>query len=429
MAKVVKFGGSSLADANQFRKVADIIRSDKERRYVVPSAPGKRFSDDTKVTDMLYKCYDDVCGGANAVAAFLPIAERYNGIIGDLGLTISLDAEYEEITDNFTKRAGRDYAASRGEYLNGIILANYLGFNFVDAARAIFSKPNGEFDAELTDATLASILEGYDCAVIPGFYGANPDGSIRTFSRGGSDITGALVARAVNADVYENWTDVSGFLMADPRIIDSPAEISSITYKELRELSHMGASVLHEDAMFPVHRAGIPTNIRNTNKPYHPGTMISRNAPNEVSVPTITGIAGHKGYSVISVEKNMMNSEVGFGRKVLSVLEDYGISFEHMPTGIDSMCVVVNSESFNPHREEILARLEKLVEDSGSVSVNDNMSIIATVGRGMVHNCGTAARLFSAMSRARINVRMIDQGSSELSIIIAVQEQAKNRIR
>jgi len=226
----------------------------------------------------------------------------------------------------------------------------------------------------------------------------------------------------VNADVYENWTDVSGFLMADPRIVESPAEISSITYKELRELSHMGASVLHEDAMFPVHQAGIPTNIRNTNKPYHPGTLISKNAPNEVSVPTITGIAGHKGYSVIYVEKNMMNSEVGFGRKVLSVLEEYGISFEHMPTGIDSMCVVVNSEKLAPHREEVLTRMEELVRGSGSVAVNDNMAIIATVGRGMVHNCGTAARLFSAMSRARINVRMIDQGSSELSIIVGVNE-------
>ena len=248
------------------------------------------------------------------------------------------------------------------------------------------------------------------------------NGEVVTFSRGGSDITGALVARAVGADVYENWTDVSGFLMADPRIIDGPAEISSITYKELRELSHMGASVLHEDAMFPVHRAGIPTNIRNTNKPYHPGTLISKNAPNEISVPTITGIAGHRGYSVINIEKSMMNSEVGFGRKVLSVLEEHGISFEHMPTGIDSMCVVVKSELLAPYREEILAQLEKMVENSGTVSIADNLSIIATVGRGMVHNCGTAARLFSAMSRARINVRMIDQGSSELSIIVGVND-------
>ena len=269
---------------------------------------------------------------------------------------------------------------------------------------------------------LSALLSDGEPAVVPGFYGSKENGEVCTFSRSGSDITGALVARAVNADVYENWTDVSGFLMADPRIIENPAEISSITYKELRELSHMGASVLHEDAMFPVHKAGIPTNIRNTNKPYHPGTMISKNAPNEISVPTITGIAGHKGYSVISIEKSMMNSEVGFGRKVLQVLENYGVSFEHMPTGIDSMCVVVNSATLEPHRAEIIKEIENLVDGSGSVSVSDNMSIIATVGRGMVHNCGTAARLFSAMSRARINVRMIDQGSSELSIIVGVND-------
>ena len=255
-----------------------------------------------------------------------------------------------------------------------------------------------------------------------GFYGAMENGEVCTFSRGGSDITGALVARAVNADVYENWTDVSGFLMADPRIIDGPAEISSITYKELRELSHMGASVLHEDAMFPVRKAGIPTNIRNTNKPYHPGTMISRDAPNEISVPTITGIAGHKGYSVINVEKSMMNSEVGFGRKVLQVLEDRGISFEHMPTGIDSLCVVVKTEALAPYRDEVMGKIEELVDGQGAVSVSDQLAIIATVGRGMVHNCGTAARLFKAMSRARINVRMIDQGSSELSIIVGVND-------
>ena len=281
---------------------------------------------------------------------------------------------------------------------------------------------DGTLNDEKTQEKLSAVLSDGQPAVVPGFYGAKENGEVCTFSRGGSDITGALVARAVNADVYENWTDVSGFLMADPRVIDSPAEISSITYKELRELSHMGASVLHEDAMFPVHRAGIPTNIRNTNKPYHPGTMISKNAPNELSVPTITGIAGHKGYSVISVEKNMMNSEVGFGRKVLQVLENYGVSFEHMPTGIDSMCVVVSSPALEPHRVEILREIEALVEESGSVSVSDNMSIIATVGRGMVHNCGTAARLFKAMSRARINVRMIDQGSSELSIIVGVND-------
>ena len=302
MAKVVKFGGSSLADANQFRKVAEIIRSDRERRFVVPSAPGKRFKDDTKVTDMLYQCYDAVCSGANAVASFLPIAERYNGIISDLGLTISLDREFEEITDNFTKRAGRDYAASRGEFLNGIILANYLGYNFVDAAKGIFFKANGEFDAELTDATLASILEGYDCAVIPGFYGANPDGSIRTFSRGGSD-------KAIGAELYENWTDVPGFAVADPRIVDDPKFIEVITYRELRELSYMGATVLHQDAIFPVRNARIPINIKNTNDPAAKGTMIVPEAPEGKNEHIITGIAGKKNFSALCIEKDEMNSD------------------------------------------------------------------------------------------------------------------------
>mgnify|MGYP003299726797 CR=1 FL=1 len=301
MAKVVKFGGSSLADANQFRKVADIIKSDDKRRYVVPSAPGKRFSDDIKVTDMLYKCYDEVCNGADPIAAFLPIAERFNGIISDLGLTISLDREYETIMTNFKMKAGRDYAASRGEYLNGIILANYLGFNFVDAAQGIFFGADGEFDADLTDATLASILEGYDCAVIPGFYGSMPNGTIKTFSRGGSDITGSIVARATKADVYENWTDVSGVLVADPRIVANAVPINTITYEELRELSYMGASVLHEDAIFPVRAADIPINIRNTNKPEDKGTWIVESTCQK-SKYVITGIAGKKGFSVISIE-------------------------------------------------------------------------------------------------------------------------------
>ena len=383
---VTKFGGSSLANDEQFKKVRSILELEPTRRYLVPSAPGKRFSNDEKVTDLLYLCHTLRNDGKPFTDEFAKIRERYESIARGLHLKVDISAKLQEVEDGIASGKGRAWCASRGEYLCGLLMADYLGWEFLDAADGIVFDDEG------------------------------------TFSRGGSDITGALVARAVNADVYENWTDVSGFLMADPRIVENPAEISSITYKELRELSHMGASVLHEDAMFPVHKAGIPTNIRNTNKPFHPGTMISKNAPNEVMVPTITGIAGHKGYSVISIEKSMMNSEVGFGRKVLQVLEDRGISFEHMPTGIDSMCVVVQSSVFEPHRSQVLSEIEKLVEDSGSVSVSDNLSIIATVGRGMVHNCGTAARLFSAMSRARINVRMIDQGSSELSIIVGVND-------
>ena len=419
---VTKFGGSSLANDEQFRKVRSILELEPTRRYLVPSAPGKRFPTDEKVTDLLYACYDLASAGKPIGEQFVKIRERYMSIAHNLHLKTDIEGALSEVEQKISGGASRDWCASRGEYLCGLLMADYLGWKFVDAAKGIRFHDDGTLDDDKTQELLSALLADGESAVVPGFYGAREDGEVVTFSRGGSDITGALVARAVNADVYENWTDVSGFLMADPRIIDAPAEISSITYKELRELSHMGASVLHEDAMFPVHKAGIPTNIRNTNKPYHPGTLISKNAPNEVSVPTITGIAGRKGYSVIYVEKNMMNSEVGFGRKVLSVLEDYGISFEHLPTGIDSMCVVVASEALEPHQEDVIRRLKELVDGSGTVSVSDHMSIIATVGRGMVHNCGTAARLFGAMSRARINVRMIDQGSSELSIIVGVND-------
>ena len=419
---VTKFGGSSLANDEQFHKVRSILELEPTRKYLIPSAPGKRWPTDEKVTDLLYQCNDLAAAGRPIEEQFVKIRERYLSIARNLHLKTDIESALDEVARGIAGGKSRDWCASRGEYLCGLLVADYLGWEFVDAAKGIRFHDDGTLDDDKTQELLSALLKDGRPSVVPGFYGAREDGEVVTFSRGGSDITGALVARAVGADVYENWTDVSGFLMADPRIIDGPAEISSITYKELRELSHMGASVLHEDAMFPVHRAGIPTNIRNTNKPYHPGTLISKNPPNEVSVPTITGIAGHRGYSVISVEKNMMNSEVGFGRKVLSVLEGYGISFEHMPTGIDSMCVVVKSEMLAPHREEVISRLEDMVRDSGSVTVSDQMSIIATVGRGMGHNCGTAARLFKAMSRARINVRMIDQGSSELSIIVGVND-------
>ncbi len=419
---VTKFGGSSLASDEQFRKVRSILELEPTRIYLIPSAPGKRYSSDKKVTDMLYRCNDLAAAGEDISGVFGEIRERYLSIAGGLHLQYDISAKLDEIEAGIVSGKSRDWCASRGEYLNGLLMADYLGWRFVDAADGIRFRDDGTLDDEKTQELLSALLADGKPSVIPGFYGAAENGEIITFSRGGSDITGALVARAVNADVYENWTDVSGFLMADPRIVENPAEISSITYKELRELSHMGASVLHEDAMFPVHRAGIPTNIRNTNKPYHPGTMISKDAPSELSVPTITGVTGNKGYSVISLEKSMMNAEVGFGRKVLTVLENRGIPFDHMPTGIDSLCVVVKSEKLAPNREEVLAELESLVENSGTVTVSDNMSIIATVGRGMVHNCGTAARLFSSMSRARINVRMIDQGSSELSIIVGVND-------
>ena len=420
MSKVVKFGGSSLADANQFRKVADIIRSDKERRYVVPSAPGKRFKDDIKVTDMLYACYDAVANeGKNAYNQFAPIAERFNGIISDLGLTLSLDDEYEVIIDNFRKKAGKDYAASRGEYLNGIILANYLGYEFVDAAKVVFFRPDGKFDDTLTDTCLASVLHGLSHAVIPGFYGANPDGTVRTFSRGGSDVTGSIVAKAINAELYENWTDVNGFLIADPRIVDEPKVIESITYKELRELSYMGASVLHEAAIFPVRSAKIPINIRNTNDPSAKGTMIVAE-DNEPPQHIITGIAGKKHFSVISIEKDEMNSEIGFLRRILTVLEANGMCFEHIPTGIDTMSIIVDGKDVDktPYIVEKICE----VTDPNHIEIENDLALIAIVGRGMKSKKGTATRIFAALSHADINIKMIDQGSSELNIIVGIHE-------
>ena len=423
MKKIVtKFGGSSLADAGQFAKVKAILAMDPARKYVVPSAPGRRFKDDDKVTDLLYRCHRQRSAGEDYQDTFDLIAARYMDIAEELGLHCDLGAALDEVNENIAAGASADYCASRGEYLNGLLLADYLGWRFLDAAQAVKFDAQGVLDSEETNRVLGQLLADGVPTVVPGFYGAMPDGSVHTFSRGGSDITGAIVARAAEADVYENWTDVSGFLMADPRIVTNPREISAITYQELRELSYMGASVLHEDAVFPVHAAGIPTNIRNTNNPEHPGTIISLEAPVSGSVPTITGVAGRKGFSVISVEKAMMNSEKGFGRKVLQVVEEAGLSFEHLPTGIDTMCVVVAGEALAPVREEVVGRILELTH-ADTLTVHDNMSIIATVGRGMVHNCGTAARLFSAMSQAGINVRMIDQGSSELSIIVGVDDQ------
>lgn len=422
MKKIVtKFGGSSLADAGQFRKVKDILLLDEARQYVIPSAPGRRFKDDDKVTDLLYRCHKQKSAGEDYQDTFDLIAARYMDIAEELGLHVDLGAALDEVNEKIDAGANADYCASRGEYLNGLLLADFMGWRFLDAAEAVKFTADGAFDAETTNTLMAEKLSDGVPTVVPGFYGSYPDGRVKTFSRGGSDITGAIVARAVEASVYENWTDVSGFLMADPRIVPHPREISSITYKELRELSYMGASVLHEDAMFPVHKAGIPTNIRNTNDPSHPGTIISLNAPHDDLHPTITGIAGRKGFSVISIEKAMMNSEMGFGRKVLQAFEENGVSFEHLPTGIDTLCVVVSGEVFAPKRDIILSRIVHETNPD-TITVYDNMSIIATVGRGMVHNCGTAARLFAAMSKAGINVRMIDQGSSELSIIVGVND-------
>ena len=422
--KVVKFGGSSLADAEHFRQVADIIKADPTRRFVIPSAPGKRFSADTKVTDMLYKCYDLIKAHENIEiieAHYAKIVERYTSIIDELGLDFDMSGEFEYVKNAMLHSAGRDYVASRGEYLNGIILAKYLGFSFIDAENVIFFKDNGTFDQEKTNDVLRSELQLHDYAVIPGFYGCMPNGTIKTFSRGGSDITGSIVARAAGADLYENWTDVSGFMMTDPRIVENPCSIETITYRELRELSYMGATVLHEDAIFPVRYAGIPINIKNTNKPEDRGTMIVAEAEGYDTEHIITGIAGKKGFSVITVEKDMMNSEVGFGLKLLETLEDFNISFEHLPSGIDTMSLVLSTAAIAPCRDRLLTVLERRTH-ADSITVEDGVALIAVVGRGMVKARGTAARVFDALSEAGINIRMIDQGSCELNIIIGIDE-------
>ena len=419
MKKVVKFGGSSLASAKQFKKVGDIIRGDKSRRYVVPSAPGKRNDKDEKVTDLLYQCYEAASGGKSYKKILEKIRERYEEIIDGLNINLNLDFEFSVIEENFLKKAGRDYAASRGEYLNGMVMAEYLGFEFIDAAEVIFFDADGNFEADLTNQELGERLEHVEKAVIPGFYGAKHDGTIKTLSRGGSDITGSIVAKAIHADMYENWTDVSGFLVADPRIIKNPEVIETITYRELRELAYMGASVLHEDAIFPVRKEGIPINIRNTNKPEDKGTLIVESTCRKPNY-TITGIAGKKGFCSINIEKAMMNAEVGFGRKVLEVFEKYGVSFEHMPSGIDTMTVFVHQSEFEEFEQAVIAGIQRAVEPD-FVELESDLALIAVVGRGMKATRGTAGRIFSALAHSRVNVKMIDQGSSELNIIIGVK--------
>ena len=419
--KVVKFGGSSLASAEQFEKVGDIIRSDAERRFVVPSAPGKMFSGDTKVTDMLYGCYALAEAGEDFKKELDAIKARYQEIIDGLKLDLSLDEEFALIDKNFREKAGSNYAASRGEYLNGIIMADYLGYEFVDAAEVVFFYDNGEFNAEKTNKVMSARLAKCEDAVVPGFYGALDDGTVKTFSRGGSDITGSIVAKAVKADVYENWTDVSGFLIADPRIIKNPESIETITYRELRELAYMGATVLHEDAIFPVRQEGIPINIRNTNAPQDKGTWIVGSTCQK-SKYVITGIAGKKGFCSINIEKDMMNSEIGFGRKVLQAFEENGISFEHVPSGIDTLTVFVHQDEFMHKEQKVVAGIHRLA-DPDMIDIESDLALIAVVGRGMKSTRGTAGRIFSALAHNNINVKMIDQGSSELNIIIGVANE------
>jgi aspartate kinase len=417
---VTKFGGSSLADANQFKKVKDIIFSNSERKYVIPSAPGKRNSKDSKITDLLYLCHAHVSTGIAFDDVFNLIKDRYCGIIKDLDLDYDITGHLDVIKKDLEEGASSDYAASRGEYLNGLILANYLGFKFVDAKDVIIFNADGSLDSNATNSALNSKLSKISNAVIPGFYGADKDGNIVTFSRGGSDVTGALVAASINATLYENWTDVSGFLMADPRIIENPKPISKITYTELRELSYMGASVLHEDAIFPVREVGIPINIKNTNKPQDEGTFIVKDTDGSMKPTTVTGIAGKKDFTVIAISKASMNSELGFCRKLLSILEQHNISFENMPSGIDTVCLVI-SDSQLKHKKNVVLDEIKRTCNPDTIDVHPNMAMIATVGRGMAKQRGTAAKIFAALSKAEINIRMIDQGSSEMNILVGIE--------
>ncbi len=424
--KTVKFGGTSLCNAENFTKVKNIILADKARKYVVPSAPGKRFPGDEKITDLLYLCYAKNSNGLSFDDTYEQISERYVGIEKELGLKTNIALELSAIKKNIFSGASEDYIASRGEYLSGLLLADFLGFDFYDAAELISFHADGTYDDETTQKWTQKLAETQN-VVVPGFYGRKRDGSIKTFSRGGSDITGAIVARAVQADVYENWTDVSGFLMADPRIVENPKVISVVTYSELRELSYMGATVLHEDSIFPVRRAQIPINVRNTNRPEDEGTMVIPDAFLKYykREGVLTGVAGRKGFTVISVYKDNMHNEVGFGYRLLRVLDRYNISFEHIPSGIDTMSLVIQETKLKEHLEQVLREIQRDCEPQ-SIEVHSNMALVATVGKGMIRSLGVAARLFGALYEAGVNVRMIDQGSSEMNIIVGIENDDLN---
>ena len=419
---VTKFGGTSLADAAQFQKVVGIIRENENRCYVVPSAPGKSSAYADKVTDLLYSCHALTDKGKmpEAKAVYDHIIDRFCAIVEDLHLDFDILSPLKQVWNDIALGAGADYVASRGEYLNGLILANLLQFDFIDPVNCIFFHVDGTYDETMTHHALSNLLKAHARAVIPGFYGSRPDGSIKTFSRGGSDITGSIVARAAGAELYENWTDVSGFMMADPRIVKNPKTIPVVTYQELRELSYMGATVLHEDSIFPVRKSAIPIAVKNTNAPMDEGTLIVPEV-SDLTLLGITGVAGRKGFCIFHVEKDKMNNELGFGRRVLSVFEKHGISFEHLPTGIDTMSVIVQNAQLDGFEEQVCADIRDMCKPD-MLEVQHGLALIATVGRGMIRQIGMAGRLFTALAKAGVNIRMIDQGSSEINIIVGIDE-------
>ena len=418
--KVAKFGGSSVADALQIEKIKSIIDADNDIKYVVVSAPGKRFKEDSKVTDLLYLCKSQIEHKVPVAQLFQVICDRFNAEKLNLNVDIDLQSELTEIEKNLKAGASADYIASRGEYLNAKIIAAYLGYEFVDASELVKFSDKGKFLEKATDIAIREELSKYEQAVIPGFYGARPDGSIQTFSRGGSDITGALVARAVGADMYENWTDVSGFLMADPRIVDDPKPIATVSYKELRELSYMGASVLHEDAIYPARVANIPINIRNTNRPDDPGTIITSEPGELKEGQIISGIAGNKNFTVLNMYKNQMSDMRGFIRRTAAIFEDHGVPIEHMPSGVDTLSVVVANKHLGNELEDIKDDIMNQLKPD-TLDIEDNVALIATVGHGMSSKVGVAARLFGALATEKVNIKMIDQGSSEMNIIVGVK--------
>lgn len=422
--KVVKFGGSSMADAGQYRKVRDILMADKTRKVVVVSAAGKRFSGDHKLTDLLYLCHAHVQYGVDCSNIFEMIANRYLDIRDELGLDLNLEPEFIELKKRIeAKRVSQEELVSRGEYFSAKLMAAYLGFQFVDAADWIKFKLDGTVDKEASyEALRHQVVMGYG-AVIPGFYGAMPDGTIHTFSRGGSDITGALAAAALDADVYENWTDVSGILMADPRIVDDPQAIPEVTYDELRELSYSGAQVLHEDSIFPVREKNIPVNIRNTNDPQAPGTMIQESFEEDHDPDRfITGITGKKDFSIISMTKRGMTNQVGVLYKVLKVLVRHNISVDYVPNGIDNVSVVLPTSAIEKDLYTIMAEIQEETQPD-SLDVHHNIAVVAAVGRKMAFRPGISGKLFAALGESGINIRMINQGPDELNIIFGVDNK------
>lgn len=419
MIKVAKFGGTSMADGVNFKRVAEIVEADPARRFVVVSAPGKRYGGDAKVTDLLYSAHAELEATGALGESFQKVRERYVSVVREAGIDFEIDKLLNETAAEIVRERSADFTASRGEYLAAKIMAALLNADFIDAKDVILFTEDGRLD-EATFALLAAALKGKKRAVIPGFYGALQNGRVKTFTRGGSDITGAIAARAAGADLYENWTDVSGFMACDPRIVESPERIPSLSYQELRELSYMGANVLHSESIFPVREADIPIQIKNTFRPADDGTLILPPSKYRYGGRTVTGIAGKTHFTVIFLEKSLMNSEIGFTYKVLSVLCRHGISFEHMPTGIDTMSFLIDSALLEGGILEKVCEEIKEAVHPDNLRVYDDVSLIAVVGHGMSKNVGTSARLFGAIASAGVNVRMIDQGSSELNIIVGV---------